>query len=110
MAQQKLYFWDEIIALAPPIAMYLFGNSNIIQIISMWIYILTVGSLIYGFVSTTDGHHYTSTIHEGDEIQSLDFGMFQMGATMERTEANMNSFLVLAVFGERKFLIDNFFN
>ncbi|CAO1340139.1 unnamed protein product [Diamesa hyperborea] len=100
MAKQKLYFLDEIIALAPPIAMYFFGSSNIIQVISMWFFILTVSSLMYGFVSTTDGHHYTTTIHDGDEIKSLDYGMFQVGATMDRIEANMNSFLALALFGE----------
>ena len=86
--------------------MYLFGNSNIIQVLMIWIFILTVSSLLYGFVSTTDGHHYTSTIHDGDEIQSLDYGMFQIGATMDRTEANMNSFLALAFFGERKLEIN----
>lgn len=90
--------------------MFLFGSSNIIQVLTMWFFILIVGSIMYEFVSTTDGHHYTSTIHEGDEIQSLDFGMFQIGATMDRTEANMNSFLTLILFGEREFLIDNLFN
>ena len=110
MAKEKFYFWEEIIAIAPPIAMYFFGSSNIIQVISMWIFILTVGSIMYGFVSTTDGHHYTTTIHDGDEIKSLDFGKFQIGATMDRTESNMNSFLALALFGERKFLIDKPFS
>ena len=62
MAKEKFYFWDETIAIAPPIAMYFFGSSNILQVISMWIFILTVGSFFYGFVSTTDGHHYTSTV------------------------------------------------
>ncbi|CAO1309433.1 unnamed protein product [Diamesa serratosioi] len=99
-AKQKFYIWEEMIALTPPIAMFLVGSFNIVEVLKMWIFILTVSSLLYGFVSTSDGHHYTSTIHERDEIQSLDFGMFQLRATMERTEANMNSFLRLAFFGE----------
>lgn len=57
-------------------------------------------SFLYSIISINDGHHHTESVHEGDELQSLDFGIFQLGATTERTETNGYLFISLTNFGD----------
>lgn len=45
------------------------------------------------------GHHGTKIVHEGDEFKALDYGIFQLGTTITRIEANANLFMSLTHFG-----------
>ena len=38
--------------------------------------------------------------HDGDELKSLDFGVYQLAATFDRLEFQKNSFAVLTTFGQ----------
>jgi len=66
----------------------------------MWLFIIAVSSFIYRNIAINTGHHSPEIIHEGDAIRSMDFGMFQMGATVDRIEGSKTQFLILTMFGE----------
>jgi fatty acid desaturase len=74
-----------------------------IKVIIMWTFLVGTGSFIYNFMAIAAGHHGPNIIHEGDEFESLDFGMFQLGATVDRKEANHNLVMVLISFGHHNF-------
>lgn len=76
----------------------------------LWIAILKVPVLSYfmvgaagfffGIVALNAGHHHPEITHEGDQLQSLDFGYYQMGATIERIEVSKYQFMILSHFGQ----------
>lgn len=83
-----------------PLAMFLLGNLDIVSVLLMWIFILAVSSFTYRVIAVNSGHHSPEIIHEGDELKSLDFGIFQMGATVDRIEGSKTQFMILTLFGE----------
>lgn len=80
--------------------MLLLGSLDAIEVIIMWLFILAVSSFLYRVIAVNSGHHSPEITHEGDELQSLDFGMFQMGATVDRIEGSKTHFMILTMFGE----------
>lgn len=81
--------------------MFLFRLETLrfIDCLEIWTSIIMVGSFLYHLTAFATGHHLPSVVHEGDEIESLDFGIYQLSATVDRTEANSNLFMSLTNFG-----------
>ncbi|CAO1355231.1 unnamed protein product [Diamesa serratosioi] len=96
---QRLFYWDELIAYILPTIMFMLGDLSLIKTTLLWQYIIAVSSFSFGVVSLNAGHHHPEIIHEGDELESLDFGYIQMGATIDRIEADKNVFTALTCFG-----------
>lgn len=100
---QKLY-WDELVPFSLPLAMFLLGKrnstfSNILDVLVVWTLIIMAGSTFFNVHAAVSSHHAPSRLHEGDEFKSLDFGIYQLGATFDRHESNSNLFMTLAHFG-----------
>jgi len=51
-------------------------------------------------MSVSGGHHSPSIVHEGDDIKSMDFGIYQMLTTFDRTEANSSLPYCILYFGD----------
>jgi fatty acid desaturase len=105
-SNDKVFYWDELIVLTLPAAMLLFGNQPITLvgagvIYGTWGFFFIPGEFLFASVFINRGHHGTEQIHQNDEVISLDFGEFQLGATADRIEANHNTFTSLAYFGEQ---------
>lgn len=103
-----MLFWDEIIPLSLPLAMFLLGNHfytwmTAIKVFFMWGFLVGAGSFIYNFMGINAGHHGPTIVHEGDEFETLDFGMFQLAATVDRKESNSNLMMSLISFGHHSF-------
>lgn len=98
--KQRVLFWDELLFLTLPLSMLLLGSLDAIEVITMWLFILAVSSFLYRVIAVNSGHHSPEITHEGDELRSLDFGMFQMGATVDRIEGSKTQFMILTMFGE----------
>lgn len=97
--------WEELIPLLLPLAMLMFGGlafnwSNVKEIFIMWNYIIMGASLLNNIVAVNAGHHIPTNVHEGDEFKALDYGIYQLSATLERSEAKSNLFMSLTHFGE----------
>ncbi|KAG5675236.1 hypothetical protein PVAND_005157 [Polypedilum vanderplanki] len=94
----KLY-WDEILPLSIPLAMYLFGNFGMVDTLLLWYGIIMMTSFIYAFFAFNGSHHHNKIFHDGDELESMDFGIYQLAATFDRAELQKNQFLTLTTFG-----------
>ena len=66
---QQLFFVDDLLCLALPTAMYIFGKSDVIEVFWMWMYLLLMGSFIFGLTNLNTGHHHPEVPHQGDELQ-----------------------------------------
>lgn len=103
---QKLY-WDDLIPFALPTLMFFLGKSELSHVLVMWLFILALASLIYGFVSLNAGHHHNAIFHDGDELKSMDFGVYQLSATIDRIDVKDSLFLTLTSFGHH--ILHHFF-
>lgn len=97
--------WEELIPLTLPIVMFLLGKVpftlyGAFQVTAMWFAITFAASFLYVMNATNAGHHGPEIVHEGDEIKDLDFGIYQISATVNRIEADHNLFATLAYFGD----------
>lgn len=104
LSNRQKFQWDELIPLLLPASMFLLGNSsltifNIFKIIAIWQLIIIAGSFIYSVVAVNAGHHAPIIFHEGDEVKGLDFGIYQLAATIDRIGAQHNLFISLTHFG-----------
>jgi fatty acid desaturase len=85
--------------LALPAVMFVFGNLSIWSVLQMWLFIVTVASFIYGIVGVNVGHHGVEIFHDGDALKSMDFGIYQLAATIDRSDVKDSLFLTLTSFG-----------
>lgn len=99
MYKSKLY-WDDFLPLTLPLLMYFFGNESLIATIKIWFAIILTSSFIYGAIAVNGGHHHNRVFHDGDELKSMDFGVFQLAATFDRTDSLDNHFFALTTFGQ----------
>lgn len=86
--------------------MFLFGShpltlSGTAVVYGTWGFVVIPGEFLFTAVFINRGHHGNRRAHQNDEVKSFDFGEFQMNATADRKEANLNNFTVVAYFGEQ---------
>lgn len=83
-----------------PAAMFAFGKPDLLAVASTWSFIIFCGSFFFGAIGLNAGHHHPDIIHEGDDLNnSMDFGVFQMNAVMDRPDVKRSHFMVLTHFG-----------
>lgn len=104
-SNDKVFYWDEFIALLLPLAMLLFGNqplslSGVAVIYGTWGLFFIPGAFLFATVFINRGHHGTNQTHQNDELKSYDFGEYQLTTTVNRKEANSNVFTSLVFFGD----------
>jgi fatty acid desaturase len=99
MIKYRTFYVDELLTFLPPTLMYLFSENSIKQTLILWLVITLIASFCYSAIAINAGHHGFAIAHEGDELKSLDFGIFQMGATIDRFEADTNIVMSLTHFG-----------
>ena len=97
--------WEDFLPLALPLSMFIFGTlpftvSTLIRIFITWHAIMLTASLLATAIAINSGHHGPEIVHEGDEFKSLDFGIYQLLTTIDRTEVRTNLFTTLAYFGD----------
>jgi fatty acid desaturase len=78
----------------------IFGSVSALEVFIAWNIIFCAASVTFSVIGLNAGHHGTEITHEGDEFKSLDFGIYQMAATIDRYEANSNLFMILTHYGE----------
>lgn len=81
--------------------MYIFGSYSLIWTFIIWTFLIMGGSFLYMTMAVNAGHHGPRNVHEGDEFKSLDYGIYQLAATIDRVEAtHSNLFMSLTHFGD----------
>lgn len=99
-SDRNILYKDDLVPLLLPLCVMFCGNFDIINVLLMWLFIITVCSCYFGIVGVNTGHHHPILTHEGDEIKSLDFGIFQMDTIAENSDVKGSHLLVLTHFGE----------
>lgn len=104
LSETKVVYWDEIIGFTLPMAMLAFGNatltmSALTHVFLLWFAMLVIGGFMYSFLAFNNGHHGPNLIHEGDEIDNLDFGIYQLRTIVDRKEIGDDLVKVLLYFG-----------
>jgi fatty acid desaturase len=79
--------------------MLVFGNSNPWVVMKLWSFMTISASLMHGFVGLNAGHHHETIFHDGDDLKSTDFGVYQLSATIDRNDVGDSLFLTLTNFG-----------
>lgn len=70
MIDGETMFADELIPLAVPIIMWLFGGDySIMMTLKMFLIIVLAGGFVYGIVAINAGHHHPEIVHDGDAIR-----------------------------------------
>lgn len=98
--RREKFHWDDLIPLTLPVLMYYLGKPDIMLVLKLWFTIVGFSSFLFGFVGLNAGHHDPKNLHEGDELRSLDFGIFQMDSVIDRKDVKGNQFMVMTNFGE----------
>jgi fatty acid desaturase len=75
------------------------GLGTVWNVFLHWMLIEAIGSFLYTLFAVNNGHHGPDIVHEGDEFESLDFGVFQIKAIVDRQETEGNIFTVLGYYG-----------
>lgn len=88
-----------------PCIMILFGGKAIAldylyDVFFRWVHIMIFTNFLYVIIFINRGHHAPHLIHQGDEIQSYDFGEYQISAASNRGGVNLNTFTILSYYGE----------
>jgi fatty acid desaturase len=76
-----------------------FSLGAVLNVFWHWMLIAAVGSFLYISFAISNGHHGPDIIHEGDEFESRDFGIFQVKAIIDRQDIDGNIFTVLGYYG-----------
>jgi len=103
-SETECFFWDEALGYVLPVVMFIFDNSpfSFSRLFHVYIHslvIVYIGSFLYGLFAINNGHHAPDIPHQGDEFDSLDFGIFQVRAVHDREEVDRHLLTVLAFFG-----------
>jgi len=92
---------DHLIPLSLPLAMYYFGNPDLLLVLKHWVIITAFCSFTVGVVGLNAGHHHPDVAHEGDELnKGRDFGIFQLTAVIDRRDVKQSQFWTLVSFGQ----------
>lgn len=103
-SETKVFYLDELLGFGLPVVMFVFGNASLslatlAQILTFWAAFLIIGSFMYGLFAFNNGHHGPDLVHEGDEIDSLDFGIYQLHTIADRKEIGDELVKVLLYYG-----------
>jgi fatty acid desaturase len=104
LSETKVFHYDELISLVLPAFMLVFQKLPITfevthRIFWQWMSIIMIASFLYTLFAVNSGHHSPEIVHEGDEFDNLDFGVFQIRAIVDRQAVDDHLFTVLGYYG-----------
>lgn len=104
--KDKVIFWDEVVGVFLPLVMIIFSKETVtwaylFEVYMQWAYITWLGQFLFVIIHFNRGHHGTEQWHQNDVVKSYDFGEFQLTTSVDRKEANFNTFTTLAYSGEQ---------
>ncbi|XP_026737248.1 cytochrome b5-related protein-like [Trichoplusia ni] len=96
------YKWHDGIGFLLPLWMYIVSGATLYQVVVMWLWIVCTGSLIFSVIGTNAAHHHPNIFKDGDQLRekTIDWGMHELEAVMDRTDITGSHFKVLTFFGD----------
>lgn len=68
-SDRQVFLKSDCIALLIPLAMMMFGNSDLLMVIKLWFTIIISGSYVFTFIGINASHHHPSVAHDGDAMK-----------------------------------------
>lgn len=68
-SKENLFERSDLVPLALPLVMIIFGNPNPFTVLKVWIQIILIKSFLFGLIGLNAGHHHPDILHEGDKIR-----------------------------------------
>ncbi|XP_053691767.1 cytochrome b5-related protein-like [Sabethes cyaneus] len=97
----KSFYKDDAITLVLPIFLYMTSAQSILTVLAFWMIIILMASFAFGYIGLNAAHHHPEIVHSGDSIPSeIDFGVYQLAATVDRFDRKSSQFQVLTGFGD----------
>ena len=69
MLKENLFCLADLMPYSLPIAMYIFGSSNLFAVIKLWLSIVCFASFLFGLTALNAGHHHPDSYHDGDKLR-----------------------------------------
>ncbi|XP_039749545.1 cytochrome b5-related protein-like isoform X1 [Pararge aegeria] len=94
-------YWHDLIGFSLPLWMYFASNANFYDVITIWLGILCGGSFVFFVIGANAAHHHPKIFKDGDQVSdvTLDWGMHELEAVMDRPNINDSHFKVMTFFG-----------
>lgn len=67
----NLFQSNDLVPLAIPLAMLIFGNSNPFTVLKVWLQIILANSFIFHLIGLNAGHHSPDLLHDGDKLRFI---------------------------------------
>ncbi|CAH0605491.1 unnamed protein product [Chrysodeixis includens] len=96
------YKWHDGVGLLLPLWMYIISGATFYHAVTTWLWIVCTGSLIFYSIGSNAAHHHPNIFKDGDQVResTVDWGMHELEAVMDRTDINGNLFKVMTFFGD----------
>ncbi|KAJ8733394.1 hypothetical protein PYW08_001692 [Mythimna loreyi] len=96
------YRWHDSIAFLLPLFMYIVSGTTFFHAVYMWLWIVCTTSLITFAIGTSAAHHHPDIFKDGDQLKNttVDWGMHELEAVMDRTDINSSLFTSMTFFGD----------
>ncbi|XP_075972012.1 cytochrome b5-related protein-like [Anticarsia gemmatalis] len=99
---KKHYKWHDGLGFLLPLWMYVVSGASLYDSIIMWLWIICTGSFIFANIGANAAHHHPDIFKDGDQVKdaTIDWGLHNLEAVMDRTDINGSLFKVLTFFGD----------
>lgn len=94
--------WHDFIGFLLPLWMYVVSGATFYDTIIMWLWINAIGSLIFFTIGSNAAHHHPDIFKDGDQVDytTVDWGIHELEAVMDRRDINESFFKVMTFFGD----------
>ncbi|XP_023943565.2 cytochrome b5-related protein [Bicyclus anynana] len=94
-------YWHDFIGFLLPLWMYITSGVNFYDVITTWLSINCMGSFVLFVIGANAAHHHPSIFKDGDQVSeaTVDWGMHQLEAVMDRPIINSSHFRTVTFFG-----------
>ncbi|XP_034830210.1 cytochrome b5-related protein-like [Maniola hyperantus] len=93
--------WHDLVGFLLPLWMYLASGASFSHALTMWLGIICGGSFTFFLIGSNAAHHHPKIFKDGDQVSdvTLDWGMHELEAVMDRPNINDSHFKVITFFG-----------
>ncbi|XP_026737247.1 cytochrome b5-related protein-like [Trichoplusia ni] len=96
------YKWHDGVGFLLPLWMFIISGTTFYHAVYTWLWIVCTASLIFYTIGSNAAHHHPNIFKDGDQVResTVDWGMHELEAVMDRTDINGNLFKVMTFFGD----------
>ncbi|XP_052740595.1 cytochrome b5-related protein [Bicyclus anynana] len=100
-SSKNCVYWHDFLGFSLPLWMYIVSGANFYDVITTWLSIICGGSFVFYLIGSNAAHHHPDIFADGDQVSepTIDWGMHELEAVMDRPSVNDSHFKVMVFFG-----------